>query len=119
MVPRQTWVAPKRCLSANLLDKHAASATRTADGASATGAGPEVAGRGLAGALAREALLDDVATGAGRVDGAAVLASLELGILSGEDGGGDAEGEEGNDGEELHFERVKICLVLSLVGLCL
>lgn len=76
------------------LDKHAAGATRTADGlprncvsfcsevkdkqsqikygcrtyATAGGAGPEIAGRSLAAALARKALLNDVATSAGRVD---------------------------------------------------
>ena len=93
------------------LDKHAASATRTADGATAGGAGPEVAGRGLTPTLAGEASLNDVAAGAGRVDFAAVLASLELGFLHGgsfgEHDGGDAEGQEREDGGELHFGRMK------------
>jgi hypothetical protein len=55
------------------------------------------------------------------VDWVAVLASLEQGFLHwrafGEDGGGDAEGEEREDDGELHFERIKACFVLSWVGL--
>ena len=90
------------------LNEHAAGTTRAANGTTAAGASPKVTGRGLAAALAGEASLDDVAASAGRVDLAAVLAGLELRLLNGRrvlgdhDGGG-AEGQEGEDGEELHF----------------